>query len=433
MAAPGEAGSPSFDLAELLPRELVWLVFACLPVDQRLLLNAVCRSWRAALREASLWRELDFSLAGGVTRRVTWRMINAAVRYARGQLRLLDVRHAERADVPFEAILDLARENAATLATLRVAYITDGPFYFDRRLEVAQVDALLAVAPRLTRLECGVQGEQMLALLRKEPPYTALRLTHARCDQSNRDNPVVNLQPLLQAVGLHNGIRGLSFHRTPSTVQQLEATVDVAIRLQLSELGFYDCLFSPAHLPGLTRLLTGCPSLESFLVCNRWLRLVTGDTVPAFCAALRASSLKHLALYSIDLWDSLPDGIAVIEAITGHRSLTSFICNTNLLTDEPAASHLIVGQALGRLVAAESHLKRLDLSSCDLGDVGLRPLFAALAGNRTLRTLNCRANNISRECARDIMLPAVRANASLRNLDLLQFSWEAAGLIYRSS
>jgi hypothetical protein len=147
MSAPGQAEAPSFDLAELLPRELVWLVFACLPVDQRLLLNAVCRSWRAALREASLWRELDFSLAGGVTRRVTWRMINAAVRYARGQLRLLDVRGANYWDVPFEAILDLARENAASLATLRISYFTESPADKSRWLQIPEVAAGCCAPP----------------------------------------------------------------------------------------------------------------------------------------------------------------------------------------------------------------------------------------------------------------------------------------------
>jgi hypothetical protein len=47
----------------------------------------------------------------------------------------------------------------------------------------------------------------------------------------------------------------------------------------------------------------------------------------------------------------------------------------------------------------------------------LRPLFEALAGNRTLRTLDCSGNSISSKWARDVVLPAVRANASRRKLD----------------
>jgi hypothetical protein len=228
-------------------------------VDQRLLLSAVCRSWHAALREVSLWRELDFSLAGGVTRRVTRSMINAAVRYARGQLRLLDVRGAKKADVPFKAILDLARENADSLTTLRVVWSTDEPFNGDHLLKkITDVDALLAAAPRLTTIEC-----------------------EARCEQSrdNRDD-AVDLQPLLEAAALHS-----------------------------SPFNIYSSL--------------------------------SGGT---------------------NMWNSLPDRLAVVDALTGHCSLTSFVLGANWLTHVPTASHLAVGEALGRLMAAESRLEHLDLS-----------------------------------------------------------------------
>jgi hypothetical protein len=48
---------PSRDPVELLPRDASWRIFSFVPVDERLLLNAVCRSWRAALREPSVWRK----------------------------------------------------------------------------------------------------------------------------------------------------------------------------------------------------------------------------------------------------------------------------------------------------------------------------------------------------------------------------------------
>jgi hypothetical protein len=297
-ARVAELRDPSHNALPPLPLELVWLTFSLVPVDQRLLLNAVCRSWRAALREASLWRELDFSPASGVTRRVTREMIYAAVRYARGQLRLLDLRGAMRAEVPFEAILDLARENAATLTTLRVKWSAEEQLGYELLLGVYDVDALLAAAPRLTTLECGVRGlqEQMIPLLLTEPPYAALRMTDAFYEQrwENR-NDAVDVQPLLEAVAVHNGLRGLTLFHVPVSSPQLEAIVDVAIRLQLSELALYACSLTPAHLPALTRLLTGCPSLESFCIANFGRPIVTGDGVPAFCAALRASSIKHLS------------------------------------------------------------------------------------------------------------------------------------------
>jgi len=79
-----------------------------------------------------------------------------------------------------------------------------------------------------------------------------------------------------------------------------------------------------------------------------------------------------------------------------------------------------LGQALGRLVAAESALSSLNLAFCQLGDAGVGPLFTSIAQNTTLRTLLLWDNLISRECARDVVLPAVRANTSLRNFWFMQ-------------
>ncbi len=58
------------------------------------------------------------------------------------------------------------------------------------------------------------------------------------------------------------------------------------------------------------------------------------------------------------------------------------------------------------------------MSDCLLCDEGLRPLFEALPGNAHLRELDCSDNNVSTACVRDVLLPAVRANASLRALRL---------------
>ena len=74
---------------------------------------------------------------------------------------------------------------------------------------------------------------------------------------------------------------------------------------------------------------------------------------------------------------------------------------------------------LAALVAAPSALCELDIRYSDLGD-GMRPLFAALAASTTLRRLDCSRNDISAECAREHILPAVRANASMRELSFGQ-------------
>jgi hypothetical protein len=407
-ARVAELRDPSHNALPPLPLELVWLVFAWLPVDERLLLNAVCRSWRAALREPSLWRELDFSRS---TRPVTEEMINAALRYARGQLRVLDLPENY---LPFEALLEIAQDNAA-LHTLRL-YAGSAAF-----LQVSEVNALLAAAPRLQTLQCAVMGEPqaLLPLLRKElPTYSSLRLARAAIEQSEENELVeVDVLPLATAAATHEGLQGLELACIPLSVAQLQAVVDAAVQRQMTGLSFYRCSLGPEHLPQLARLLA-IPSLWTLYVYNDEQPLIVDDGVPAFCAALRASHLRKLILDDVLLFNTLPDGLAVLDALTGHRSMEEFDLYSNP-APLPEAQQA-VGEALGRLVAAESALTYLDMYYCDLGDAGVGPLFAALAQNTTLRTLKIAYNDISRECARDVVLPAVRANASLRELQFWQ-------------
>jgi hypothetical protein len=77
--------------------------------------------------------------------------------------------------------------------------------------------------------------------------------------------------------------------------------------------------------------------------------------------------------------------------------------------------------ALGALVAANAPaLEEINLTYCYLGDAGLGPLVDALPHNTHLRTLNCQYNGISAAFARRRLLPAVRANTSLRKLLLIR-------------
>ena len=72
---------------------------------------------------------------------------------------------------------------------------------------------------------------------------------------------------------------------------------------------------------------------------------------------------------------------------------------------------------LGALVAANTPaLRTLDLSMSVLGDAGLGPVCEALARNTHLSVLNCSYNNMGAAFARDVFLPVVRANTSLREL-----------------
>jgi hypothetical protein len=74
----------------------------------------------------------------------------------------------------------------------------------------------------------------------------------------------------------------------------------------------------------------------------------------------------------------------------------------------------LVGPALGALVAANTpSLQLLFVTFCHLGDAGMRPLLEALPHNTHLECLVCDGNGMSAAFARDLLLPAVRANTSL--------------------
>lgn len=82
-----------------------------------------------------------------------------------------------------------------------------------------------------------------------------------------------------------------------------------------------------------------------------------------------------------------------------------------------------MGASLGALVAAHATaLTSLDVGGqanhqqASLGEAGLRALVLALPSNTHLRRLDISHNGLGDGFARDVLLPAVRANSSLREL-----------------
>ena len=103
-----------------------------------------------------------------------------------------------------------------------------------------------------------------------------------------------------------------------------------------------------------------------------------------------------------------------MRAVTGHPSLRVFAVSGSHPPDPAAA-----GAALGALVAANTTaLKFLIVSHSVLGDVGLGRLCDALPRNTHLRRLHIGVNDMSAEFARHTLLPSVRANTALRDLDV---------------
>ena len=185
-------------------------------------------------------------------------------------------------------------------------------------------------------------------------------------------------------------------------------------------LEFYGCDLSPASVPALARLVKG-GMLESLLIVN-WSPLLNEAAALTLADALTANrALKYLCLCGVHFWDAAAAAGAIMQALTGHPSLHEVDLNNNTPQDQAAA-----GAALGALVVANTPaLKVLSVDESRYGNDGLVPLFDALPRNNHLRKLSCRSTGMSEAFARDVVLPAVRANTSLRTL---YASWHFRGL-----
>ena len=396
-----------------LPRPLVTAILLQLPVNTRLRCSEVSRAWRALLADAVLWRRLNFfnvALAN-----FSEALFVAAVAKAGGQLRELDVSGQfttwEGQRLTHSALMGAVAANSQTLQRLRLCSGIDDAVPYNAVVE------LCTAALNLQKLEIKVtcRSTEARALLRREPPFGALEICDLRVDFTDEyDGTFSSFAADLQLHG--TCLNALDFYSAPMPGRVAwDALADATISVCLINLDVSDILLGPWCVPGLARLLQeGCISslrLGGSVVGDGL--LVDAETEPVLSAASRANStLKELALTRVDVWN-LP-GNYILDALVGHPTLESIKLRYKVGGDD--AQLQFAGASLGRLVAANSPvLQYLDVSSCALGDDGLRPLVAALPSNTHLWFLNVTLNGISAAFA-PAVLAAVRANRSLRAL-----------------
>ena len=223
-----------------LPRPLLQQCLARLDVDERLLCTEVCRSWRDALNDPTLWTRLQVPRVSprGDGEQRNAALLRAAARRARGGLQFLDVSalpfpidgvFPEADDATFEALLDVCAANAGSLRELttvrrgRISYLPD-----------VYIGRLLDETPFLETLDTALQmddGWSRPGWLDK--PWPALRV-RCLCMISEfgeaqacvedaclphlttlyvfcpEDTPQIELRPLLQACRAR-GIERLGF------------------------------------------------------------------------------------------------------------------------------------------------------------------------------------------------------------------------------
>jgi hypothetical protein len=395
-----------------LPLSVVLHIFSLLPVDCRLRCSEVCRGWRSVLLEHSLWTRLDLSRESGVRAREGARhgaldgLLRCAAARAGGGLMSLQVNTHLLTHAP---LLEVVAANAGSLHELHVH--GDEPY---AGLTPDEVEALCGAAPLLrtfaTDLYCDdTDAEAARRALRNEAPFGPLRVGHLLANIYDKDE--AGVIAFAADVAAHASLSGLDLEDASlDTPAALDAVVDAALARRLHTVEFCSCGLSPASAPTLTRLLA-CDALTT-LAC--WGTLMDVSAARVLAAALRANStLTSLTLNNVGVFDDTAAAAVLLGALMGHASLRVLKLHDN---QTATADQAAVGALLGALIAANvPALTHLDVCECGLRDDGLRPLFEALPVNTHLRTLQCAGNGISDAFA-DALLPAVRANTSLREL-----------------
>jgi hypothetical protein len=315
----------------------------------------VDRAWRAFLDDCSLWTELDLTPSGGLSVPASEAVLLGASARAGGQLRTLRIASCfglHASELERNALLRVLHANAHTLRVLCCA----GAGW----LQADAVQRLCRAAPALHTLSAHV-ADGMAAvrpLLRNEGEYAPLRVLQLETDTDSTD-PLL-LSSFCADAATHSWLTGLEFLCVDlHSRAALDAVVQLALQRRLRRLSLSKCCLSAAAAPALARL--------------------------AQADALAQLRITH--------------------------------CRWEPGWEADATEREAFGGALSAIIAADSPaLLTLHARGCALGEAGLAPLLEALRRNRHLRELDVACNGGSSWFERYVMLPAVRANASLTTL-----------------
>ncbi len=411
-----------------LPHALVLFIFSLLPVDQRLRCLEVCKGWCATLNDRSLWTRLDLSATAGLARRATEALLRAAAARAGGQLQTLHL--TDCVPITDEALLTVCRANADMLTELRMESCTN-PYDGNPFARSGQVEAVLGAAPRLHLLAADVfcvSVAEAHRLLRNEGVFAVLRVRKLYVNV-DAEAGVLTLASDLAA---HTGLTDVHLYGAPlSTLAVLDAVVDAALSLRLPSLTLFCCEVTPASAPALARLLSGGTLIALYVINNTW-QLLDQPAAALIADALRDNStLTSLRLTNCRFWQDAAPATLVLDALKAHRSLRTLNLEGNVIQHGQAGDQQApaLGAALGALVTANAPaLQELGLASIAINEaaaglLALGLLLDALPLNTHLHTLKLHVIRCTNDFARDRLLPAVRANTSLRHLLVCMPDW----------
>jgi hypothetical protein len=415
--------------------ELLRLLFGALPPDTRLRCREVCTLWRRLLDSPAAWAELDFSEA---THALDEALLMAAAVRAAGGLRSLVIGQSvttlwDEACFPEAevgpALLQVLRDNAASLrrfnALGKSGAAPDPDF---EPLLCTQLAAILDAAPALETLEAhatSFDADSLTAVLQR-PGVAILRL-YLQHDAEDLDERRV--RELAAAIACQQRM----LQRCELLYVPLDdaptALVDAFLACPLlTDLDLRCTTVTPDALAALARLLAADRlSRFSFTECTPSADLWESREAPmAFAASLRAARrLTDLSLDGIWLLETrgaVGAEAAILASLVGHPSLASLNVGTSSTRASATSAPAMLGAWLGAVVAANAPaLARFSFAIAPVSDADALPFFVCLPFNTHLRWIVIFSHNLSLDFMRDVALPAIRTNTSLRHASVPQY------------
>ena len=426
-----------------LPQTLLSAVFALLRLDERLRCAEVCRAWRTAARDRSLWMRLDLSRAGGnfpISPLKCWPAevkprLAAALRCADGALQSLDLRGLDT-QYWLEDFGQLLGGSASTLTELFAG--THVGYYY--RLPMADVRSALRAAPALRVLHAAVEtrASDLAELLRADGELAPVRISSAAVDSALTDfeAEAVAARACADAMAASTSLTQLQLREgwdKLATAGALEALIDgMRACSPLRHLSFTCFAPRPPVLPALTRLLNGNTLISlhlDWLDYNSHPGVADAADVAQFATALHGcTTLQRLDMRRAPRFD-IPAFATMLTALAGHTSLQEMTCRWFGDYDEDFPEPAVA--AIGDIISANAPALRcfaLDIfgnfGGGDDAPDAFRHIFQALSVNTALSTFVCSHDGIllSDAFVRSAMLPALRANISLREFSVERLS-----------
>lgn len=247
-------------------------------------------------------------------------------------------------------------------------------------------------------------------LLRREPPFRALRLNSLRADLRDAADEA-SLLGLIEDAASHESLRRFRaiWHRALEPFA-LHALVDAALRRRWTAVDMCAAQLTPASVPALERLVSG-GALKALAITGNDCPLLDVPTAVALGRALQTSrTLTRLLLTEVGLWRDVQAATMLLTALVAHPTLHTLDVSNNGV----GAHGAFAGAVFAALLAADApSLQALFVGKCDLGDAGMAPLLAATAMNTHLQELAIVGNGMSAALARRALVPAVRACRTL--------------------